>query len=455
MDTTYWLLGTAVVLGLYMAWNIGANDVANSMADAVGSKSITLRNAVVAAAICEFLGAVLVGSSVTDTIRKGIIKPSVVGAVATERGESELPQREVGDNGPEAGADTPIELSQPAKRLAIGMTCALFAAAIWLHAASYLGMPVSTTHSIVGAVAGVGMVAFGITAIDWWVMGQIVASWVISPVAGGLLAYLLFMLIRRAVLMRAQPARAARYFAPLLVFLVAFVMSLAILHKGLQNRIREAGSDWGWLSDQSIWIAMGVGLAAIIVARFYLVWRLRDGAQLSVEDQRRRVETALAPIVVVTSCCVAFSHGANDVANSIGPLAAVVDIVRTGVIQEQVDVPFSVLCLGGVGIVAGLAMYGYRVMHTVGSRITDLTPSRGIAADVAATAVVLLCSRLKLPVSTTHTLVGAILGVGLARGLSSVNQAVTRSIFGGWLLTVPAAAGVAMLLYALASFCFL
>ena len=185
------------------------------------------------------------------------------------------------------------------------------------------------------------------------------------------------------------------------------------------------------------------------------MWRLRDGAQLSVEDQRHRVEMALAPIVVVTSCCVAFSHGANDVANSIGPLAAVVDIVRTGVIQEQVDVPFSVLCLGGVGIVAGLAMYGYRVMHTVGSRITDLTPSRGIAADVAATAVVLLCSRLKLPVSTTHTLVGAILGVGLAQGLSSVNRTVTRNIFGGWLLTVPAAAGVAMVLYVVASFCFL
>ena len=455
MDANYLLLGVAALLGLYMAWNIGANDVANSMADAVGSRSITLRNAVIAAAICEFLGAVLVGSSVTDTIRKGIIKPAVVGVVLTDGGAAERTERRFGEDAEEGAADAPIEMSQPAKRLALGMTCALFAAAIWLHAASYFGMPVSTTHSIVGAVAGVGIVAFGASAIDWWVLAQIGASWFISPVAGGFLACLLFTLIRRAILTRPQPSSAALHFAPLLVFLVAFVMSSAILHKGLQNLFQEAAADWAWLSEQAGWIAVGVGLVATIGARFYLVRRLRTALSLDRTEQLQHVESALAPIVVLTSCCVAFSHGANDVANSIGPLAAVVDIVGSGTIEDQVPVPFWVLCLGGAGIAAGLAMYGYRVMHTVGSRITDLTPSCGIAADVSATAVVLLCSRWQLPVSTTHTLVGAILGVGLARGLSSVNQAVTRSIFGGWLLTVPAAAGVAMLLYALAAFCFL
>ena len=451
MDANYLLLGGAVVLGLYMAWNIGANDVANSMADAVGSKSITLRNAVIAAAICEFLGAVLVGSSVTDTIRKGIIKPEVVSDGAV----SQPAQRSLGKNEGNDATAAPIEMSQPARKLALGMTCALFAAAIWLHAASSFGMPVSTTHSIVGAVAGVGIVAFGASAIDWWVLAQIVASWFISPVAGGLLACLLFTLIRRAILMRPQPANAALRFAPLLVLLVAFVMSSAILHKGLRNVFQEASADWRWLSEQAVWVAISIGLIAMIGARFYLVRRLGVAMSLDTAKQLQHVEVALAPIVVLTSCCVAFSHGANDVANSIGPLAAVVDIVSNGTIENQVPVPFWVLCLGGAGIAAGLAMYGYRVMHTVGSRITDLTPSCGIAADVSATAVVLLCSQLQLPVSTTHTLVGAILGVGLARGLASVNQSVTRNIFGGWLLTVPAAAGVAMLLYALAAFCFL
>ena len=455
MDANYLLLGGAVLLGLYMAWNIGANDVANSMADAVGSKSITLRNAVIAAAICEFLGAVLVGSSVTDTIRKGIIKPEVVGAVVTDGDVSQPAQRSLGSNAGNDAAAAPIEMSQPATKLALGMTCALFAAAIWLHAASSFGMPVSTTHSIVGAVAGVGIVAFGASAIDWWVLAQIVASWFISPVAGGLLACLLFTLIRRAILVRPQPASAALRFAPLLVLLVAFVMSSAIFHKGLQNLFQEASTDWRWLSEQAVWVSISLGLVAMVGARFYLVRRLRSTMSLDTAKQLQRVEVALAPIVVLTSCCVAFSHGANDVANSIGPLAAVVDIVSNGTIEDQVPVPFWVLCLGGAGIAAGLAMYGYRVMHTVGSRITDLTPSCGIAADVSATAVVLLCSRWQLPVSTTHTLVGAILGVGLARGLGSVNQAVTRNIFGGWLLTVPAAAGVAMLLYSLAAVCFL
>ena len=457
MDTTYWFLAGAALLGLYMAWNIGANDVANSMADAVGSRSISIRNAVIAAGICEFLGAVLVGSSVTDTIRKGIIKPDVVAAyVATGRESTRGPAPAVEPGAdPAPSATPPGEMTEAAKKLALGMTCALFSAAIWLHASSYLGMPVSTTHSIVGAVSGMGIVAFGHLAIDWWVMAKIVVSWFISPVAGGLMAFLLFKLIIRTILGRAQPSRAALHFAPLLVFLVAFVMCLGTLHKGLKHLIKEAGPELQWMSDHAIWISIGAGLVAMIAARFYLARKLRGDYRLSLGDQLERVEMALAPIVVLTSCCVAFSHGANDVANSVGPLAAVVDIVNSGEIPEKVPVPFWVLCLGGIGIVAGLAMYGYRVMRTVGSRITQLTPSRGIAADLSATAVVLLCSRLQLPVSTTHTLVGAILGVGLARGLSSVNRTVTRNIFGGWLLTVPAAAGVAMVLYTIAALCFL
>ncbi len=406
--------------GLYMAWNIGANDVANSMAAAVGSRSISIKWAIVAAGICEFAGAVLVGAHVTDTVRKGIVNPDAVSAaVGTADGRA-------------------------AALLAVGMMAALLSAAIWLNAATWFGMPVSTTHSIVGAVAGFGVVAVGCGCVSWGKMGQIVASWFISPLAGLVLGYVLFRLISALILGSARPVTAAKAGVPLVVGLVTVVVALSILYKGLKHIIK--GMDW--LTGNLAFLAAAVlGLTAMIVARAFITRRLRGKERLDLGDQLESVEMTFAPVVIMTSCAVAFSHGANDVANAIGPLAAVAHILKEGTIVMKVEVPFWVLALGGVGIVLGLATFGYRVMHTVGTKITQITPSRGVAASLSATATVLVCTRMGLPVSTTHTLVGAILGVGLARGLAAVNQQVTKDIFTSWLITVPAAAILAMIFF--------
>ena len=467
MDATTLILVLAAVLGFYMAWNIGANDVANSMADAVGSRSITIRNAVIAAGICEFLGAVLVGAHVTDTIRKGIVRPEAVGIVATdsdnkpevapEPGAASDPDRGQSPSPPATAASEskttePTALPEDAFKLAVGMGCALMAAAVWLHLSSWLGMPVSTTHSIVGAVTGFGIVAFGMEAIDWGVMGKIVASWFISPILGALIAFGLFKLILWTIIGRQLPARAAIRFAPFLIGLVGFVMALSIFWKGLKNFVKENKAAYAWLAkDETAYaLSTGIGVCCFFAAIVYLRKRLIGHSSDTISEQLERVERVFGPLVVITSCCVAFSHGANDVANSVGPLAAVVDIVQQKTIAAKVEIAWWILPLGGVGIVVGLATYGYRVMHTVGSKITQLTPSRGIAADTAATVVVLACSRMGLPVSTTHTLVGAILGVGLARGLASVDRNVTRNIFGGWLITVPAAGLMSAIFYFIA-----
>lgn len=407
---TTFIIGVTIVLGLYMAWNIGANDVANSMADAVGSRAISVRNAVIAAGICEFAGAVLVGSHVADTVRKGIVDPNAMQAA----------------------------------ELALGMACALLAAGLWLNLATWMSMPVSTTHSIVGAVAGFGVVAAGVSAVNWGKMGQIIASWFVSPLVGGITAYILFKLISSVILGRERPAKAAMRYSPAVVFLSTAVVALGTMYKGLKHL------NMTWLTGgRSLVLAFAIAIAAAVVARALIQRRLARFVRAPLPEQLEQVERVYAPLVIITSCSVAFAHGANDVANSIGPLAAVVDIVDSGTVQLQVNVPLWVLALGGGGIVLGLATYGYRVMRTVGSKITQLTPTRGVAADIAATATVLLCSRLKLPVSTTHVLVGAILGVGLARGLGAVNRRVTRNIFTSWLVTVPAAAVIAIILFLL------
>ena len=410
MDYAYIVIAVTALLGLYMAWNIGANDVANSMADAVGSKSISIKHAIIAAAICEFAGAVLVGSHVTDTVRKGIVDPA----------------------------------SLPAAEVVLGMACALLAAALWLHLATWLSMPVSTTHSIVGAVTGFGLVAAGWGAVHWGKLGQIVLSWFVSPLTGGLLAFILFKVISKLILGKARPARAAVRFTPYVVCVMTVVVVLGTVYKGLKH-VHMPWLDGG----RSFIVALVLGLCAALLSRALIRRRLSAFKTAPLPQQLEQVERAYAPLVVLTSCSVAFAHGANDVANSIGPLAAVVEIVLSGDVQAKVPVPLWVLALGGCGIAAGLATYGYRVMSTVGSKITQLTPTRGVAADIAATAVVLFCSRLKLPVSTTHVLVGAIMGVGFARGLGAVNRRVTRNIFASWLVTVPAAALLAVILFVL------
>ena len=409
-------------VGLYMAWNIGANDVANSMADAVGSRALSVKQAVIAAGICEFAGAVLVGSHVTDTVRKGIVDPDTLAS---------LPNLVPGE---------------AAALLVIGMSAALLAAALWLNFATMTGMPVSTTHSIVGAVAGFGIVAAGIGSVNWGKMGQIVASWFISPLAGGIAAFIIFKIISKLILGQEQPAKAAIKVTPYIVFFLAMVITLATIWKGLTHVIKEVE----WLTDRNTFlIAVAISVFATLISRSYVKKKLEDKLSLPLANQLELVEEVYVPLVIISSCSVAFAHGANDVANSVGPLAAVVHILQGGAVQMKVAVPLWVLMLGGGGIVLGLATYGYRVMETVGTKITEITPSRGVAADIAATATVLVCTRMKLPISTTHVLVGAIMGIGLARGLTGIDSRIAKKIFKSWLITVPAAAIVSIGLFLL------
>lgn len=422
------ILIIAGCIGFYMAWNIGANDVANSMADAVGSGALSVKNAVIAAGICEFAGAVLVGASVTDTVRKGIVDPGMIAALPGLRD------------------------GEAAAILIIGMTAALLCAAVWLNFSSMTGMPVSTTHSIVGAVAGFGVVAAGWQAVNWGKMSQIVASWFISPIAGGLMAFLIFTFISKSILGKERPAEAAKTFAPPIVFLLIFVVCLATIYKGLKHVIGNID----WLTGPvSITISIGFALLCAIISRIWIKKHLAGKEQFPISKQLDEVEKVFVPFVIISSCAVAFAHGANDVANAVGPFAAIVHILQTGTIEMKVAVPLSILMLGGAGIVIGLATYGHKVMTTVGTKITEITPSRGVAADIAASATVLICTRLSLPVSTTHTLVGAIMGIGLARGLGGINKDVSRKIFGSWFVTVPAAAVLCIVFFLVGRYFFL
>jgi len=411
------LIVVASIIGFYMAFTIGSNDGANSMADAVGAKAISIFWAVILAGIFEFVGAVLVGSHVTNTVRKGIVDV-------------------------QAFADSPA-------LLAYGMTSALLASAIWLHLATLVGLPVSTTHSIVGAIFGFGLLFAGFGHVHWGKMFQIVASWFVSPIAGAIMAFVIFTLISRYILGKDQPIQAAGTGVPVCVFATFTTIILATLLKGLKNLHLDLGS------RQAIFLSAlgGAGAAAISAV---LMRRIRKTyAHLSSDDQLLKVEAIFAPLVIITSCSVAFAHGANDVANAIGPLAAVVEIVKTGAVPGKVDVAMWVLVLGGTGIAVGLVTMGHRVIRTVGTGITDLTPTRGVAADIATSITVLTCSKLGLPISTTHTLVGAVIGVGLARGITAVNAKTVRSIFVSWIVTIPFTAVLTVIIFLLARWLFL
>ncbi len=410
------LVITAIIVGLYMAWNIGANDVANSMADAVGSKALTIFWAVVLAGICNFCGAVLVGSHVTDTVRRGII-------------------------------DTQAFTHDP-RMLAHGMVCALLAAAVWLNLASYLGMPVSTTHSIVGAIVGFGILQAGVGHIYWGKLGQIVASWFISPLAGGIMAFVIFKLISRYILSVEKPMLAAQKGVPVCVFFTFAILILAIIYKGLKNLHLDLS---GW---EAITVSVLGGLIAAGVSALLTKKKRRYNSDLPLSEQLVQVEKTFAVLVIISSCTVAFAHGANDVANAIGPVAAVVEIVKHNSVSGEVFVNIWFLVLGGVGIAVGLATFGYRVMRLVGTKITEITPSRGVAADLAGMTTVLACSKMGLPISTTHTLVGAIIGVGLARGITGIDRKIVGSIFTSWIATVPIAAILTILFYLIAKWLF-
>jgi PiT family inorganic phosphate transporter len=309
------------------------------------------------------------------------------------------------------------------------MTCCLLAAALWLNIATYAGWPVSTTHSIVGAVVGFGLVAGGFNAVSWAVMGKIAASWVVSPLLGGLLGYLGFVFIKRRILNVDRPMLALRGWGPIMVFPIFAILTLSVLFKGLKPLKLDLGL------GASLGIAVAVGLLASILS-VPLLRRVTRIASEDKEEHTHRAERVFLVLQVLTACFVAFAHGSNDVANAVGPMAAVFG-ATSGDLGAQVAVPHRILLVGAVGIVVGLATYGYKIMATIGTKITELTPSRGFAAEFGAATTIVMASKLGLPVSTTHTLVGAVIGVGFARGIGAINTRVVSGIIASWFITVP------------------
>ena len=405
----YVFLILAGVFGLFMAWGIGANDVANAMATSVGSKALTIKQAVLIAAVFEFAGAILAGGQVTKTIRKGIV-------------DAEL-------------------LSATPELLLYGMLASLLAAGIWLLIASKNGWPVSTTHSIVGAIVGFAMVGIGMDAVHWGKVGFIVASWVVSPVLAGLLSFMLFRSVQKLILDTEDPFDNSKKYVPYYIFLVGFIIALVTLVKGLKHVGLELT-----MTEQYLY-AFGTGLVIMAIGKVF-VNSIQHDPKKDKNFHFTNVERVFSVLMVITACAMAFAHGSNDVANAIGPVAAVVSIVNSGgEVASKAVLPIWVLALGGVGIVIGLMMYGKKVIATVGNQITELTPSRGFAATLAAATTVVFASGTGLPISTTHTLVGAVLGVGLARGMAALNLTVIRNIFMSWVVTLPAGALLSILFF--------
>ncbi|WP_100643929.1 inorganic phosphate transporter [Alteromonas facilis] len=410
------LIILAAVFGFIMAWGIGANDVANAMGTSVGSKALTIKQAILIAMVFEFAGAYLAGGEVTSTIRKGII-------------------------------DADYFIPTP-EYLVLGMIASLLAAGIWLAVASFKGWPVSTTHSIIGAIVGFTAVGVSAEAVAWSKVGGIVGSWIITPAISGIIAYAIFVSADKLIFQAKTPFQNAKRYVPMYMGLAGFVMSLVTIKKGLKHVGLGLPDAQGYML--AVVIAIGIAFLGV-----WLINRIKFEANDTREHQQANIEKIFAILMVVTACCMAFAHGSNDVANAIGPLAAVVSVVSNeGQISSKAALAWWVLPLGGIGIVAGLALFGQRVIKTIGQGITHLTPSRGFAAEMAAATTVVIASGTGLPISTTQTLVGAVLGVGLARGVSALNFGVIRTILVSWVVTLPAGAGLAIVFFFALKFAF-
>ena len=404
-----YLLVAACIFGFFMAWGIGANDVANAMGPSVGAKALTLSQAILVACIFEFAGAYLAGGEVTSTIRKGIIDPALF-------------------------TDSP-------ELLVFGMMASLLAAGIWLIIASFKGWPVSTTHSIVGAIVGFAAVGISYESVNWSKVSAIVSSWIVSPIIAGAISFTIFRSVQKLILNTLNPFDNAKKYVPGYIFLVGFIISMVTLLKGLKH----VGLTLNFQDSLTYSVLIGICIAllgSLILRRVENTYEKRGDVVFD------GVEKVFGVLMVFTACAMAFAHGSNDVANAVGPLAAIVSVVQSGgVIASKSVMPWWILLLGGVGIVSGLAMLGYRVIETVGRNITELTPSRGFAAVLATAATVVLGSGTGLPLSTTHTLVGAVLGVGLARGLSAIDLGVVGRIIISWVVTLPVGAGLSILFF--------
>lgn len=459
------LLTLILLAGFYMAWSIGANDVANAMGTSVGSGALTLKKAVIIAAVLEFSGAFFFGSPVAETLQSGIVNSEIF-------------------------STTPM-------LFVYGMLSALIATGAWLQMASYCGWPVSTTHAIVGGVVGFGAVIGGFEAVYWGNVSFIAFSWVLSPILGGVLSYIIFNFLRKQILYAVNPVAQAKKLAPFFVFIVLTTLSLILVYNGLKNL--------GYHPEvhETIGLSILIGIAGAVISYFYVqtfketpatimptayrpeivsgldkAWRQLKQVQGSssgevqyqvsvLQEEIKKlsqslkqttevrassseyavVEKIFGSLQIMSACMMAFAHGANDVANAIGPLSAAINVLKTGQIQAYTAVPVWALALGGFGIVVGLATWGWRVIETIGKKITELTPTRGFAAEFGAAATVLIASRLGLPVSTTHTLVGSVIGVGLARGIEALNLSTMRDIVASWVITLPVSAILTVGLY--------
>ncbi len=418
------LIILAGVVGFIMAWGIGANDVANAMGTSVGSKAITLKQAILIAMVFEFAGAYLAGGEVTSTIRKGIIDANYF---------TDIPEY-----------------------LVLGMISSLFAAGLWLVIASYKGWPVSTTHSIIGAIVGFTAVGVSSEAVEWVKIGGIVGSWVITPAISGIIAVGIFLSAKKLILDQKNPLEASVKFIPIYMGLAGFIMSLVTIKKGLKH------VGLGLPFFEGILLAVTIGVVTALIGAYFVRKLSKKSLSLSHSEhglsqaqQNISVERVFAVLMVLTACCMAFAHGSNDVANAIGPLAAVVSVVSNdGIIVDNSPLAWWILPLGGLGIVMGLALFGHRVMKTIGSNITHLTPSRGFAAELAAATTVLIASGTGLPISTTQTLVGAVLGVGLAQGVAALNMGTIKSIVTSWIITLPAGALFSIIIFYILKFIF-
>ncbi|WP_300650269.1 inorganic phosphate transporter [Pseudomonas sp.] len=402
------LLLLACLFGFFMAWGVGANDVANAMGTSVGSQALTIKQAILIAMVFEFAGAYLAGGQVTETIKSGIVDANLI---------------------------TP-------DLMVLGMMSALLAAGTWLLIASTRGWPVSTTHSIVGAVIGFAAVGVSMDAVNWAGVGPIVASWVISPVLSGIVAFGLFVSVQKLIIDTDEPFLNAKRFVPLYMFLTGFMVSLVTVTKGLKHiGLNLSGAE-------GLVIALGIG-ALVMLLGVVLLSRIKIDVEADKDFHYASVEKVFAVLMIFTACSMAFAHGSNDVANAVGPLAAIVGVIQSGgeAVGAKAALPAWVLLLGAVGIVIGLATYGYKVIATIGKQITELTPSRGFAAELATATTVVGASAIGLPVSTTHTLVGAVLGVGLARGIGALNLGVIGKIFMSWLITLPVGAALAIVFF--------
>ncbi|MBP6918491.1 MAG: inorganic phosphate transporter [Legionellaceae bacterium] len=409
MEHAFLYLIAAVILCFLMTWGVGANDLANVMSTTMGSKAVTVRQAMCVAIIFEFAGAFLGGTGVTETMRDGIINTS--------------------------------QLSGSPMVVIEGMLAVLFACTIWMNLASYMGVPVSITNALVGSMVGFGSVVLGFDAVHWKQVSYIAIGWITSPLLAGITGYILFTTIQQAIFIRVDPLKKAKFYMPIYLFLVGCILSFITVLKGLHHFHVVLST------QQSILVVVATSLLITLIG-LLCIKQIPELHDMKRRDTFIQVERYFAVLMAMTACAMVFAHGSNDVALAVGPLSIVYSLVMSSSKAAFVGgYPTWIILFGCVGVITGFLMYGRKVIETVGSAITALTPSRAFAATLAAASAVVIATSCGIPVSATQTLVGSVLGVGLARGIGALNLIVIRNIFTSWILTLPAASLLTIISY--------